>query len=233
MKQQYISIQKTYDDYYPLKNKRQTTNGEYMIIDLRDYTLKPNTRDQFIERCETIIFPEQKRLGATILGTFCDANDPNRIVWLRAMPDMAERKRILTAFYSHGEIWKANRRAVNSWIVDSSNVLLVKPISDLVTTTTKTTDHSIVVMYTCLRQEPFDLTDEIDHVAGAINDVGGRLLVKLERDPSENNYPLHPIRAGEYGFVVLASFDTKRYQPLGISSIDERKLLPTQQSWLR
>ena len=54
-----------------------------MIIDLRDYTLKPNTRELFVERCETIIFPEQKRLGATILGTFRDANNPNGVVWLK------------------------------------------------------------------------------------------------------------------------------------------------------
>lgn len=45
-----------------------------MIIDLRNYTLTPNTRDKFIERCETLLFPEQKRLGATILSTFRDAN---------------------------------------------------------------------------------------------------------------------------------------------------------------
>ena len=105
-----------------------------MIIDLRDYTLKANARDQFIERCETLIFPEQKRLGATILGTFRDADNPNGIVWLRAVPGLAERKRILTEFYSKGEVWKANRREVNSWIVDSDNVLLVKPVSELITT---------------------------------------------------------------------------------------------------
>ena len=209
-----------------------------MIIDLRDYTLKANTRDQFIVRCEALLFPEQKRLGATILGTFRDANNPNGVVWLRAMPDMAERKRILTAFYSKGEVWKANRREVNSWIVDSNHVLLVKPIeskpvSDLMVPTTKTIDHSFVVMYTCLRQEPFNVAEELDDVSGAIIDVGGRLLVKLETDPSKNNYPLHPIRTGEFGFVLFASFDPKLYQPLGFSSVEERKLFPTQQSWLR
>jgi len=204
-----------------------------MIIDLRNYTLKPNTRDQFIERCETLIFPEQKRLGATILGTFCEADNPNKIIWLRAMPDMAERKRILTAFYSKGEVWKANRREVNSWIVNSDNVLLVKPVSDLMTSTTNTGDHSIVVMFTCLRKAPFDIAQELDDVSGAISDIGGRLLVKLETDPSKNNYPLHPIRTGEFGFVVFATFDPKLYQSIGISSVEECKLLPTQQSWLR
>ena len=201
-----------------------------MIIDLRNYTLTPNTRDKFIDRCETLIFPEQKRLGATILGTFRDATNPNGIVWLRAMPDMAERKRILTAFYKNGEVWKANRREVNSWIVDCNNVLLVKPISDMMTTTT---DISIVAMYTCLRQEPFNVADELDDVSGAISDVGGHLLVKFETDPSENNYPLHPIRTGEFGFVLFATFDPKLYQHLGISAVEERKLFPTQQSWLR
>ena len=201
-----------------------------MIIDLRNYTLKPNTRDKFIERCESLIFPEQKRLGATILGTFRDANNPNGIVWLRAMPDMAERKRILTTFYSKGEVWKANRKEVNSWIVDSDNVLLVKPVSDLMRSSK---DNSFVVMYTCLRQEPFNMAQELDDVSGAISNIGGHLLVKLETDPSKNNYPLHPIRTGEYGFVMFVSFDSNLYQPLGLSSIEECKLLPTEQSWLR
>lgn len=204
-----------------------------MIIDLRDYTLKPNTRDKFVERCETLIFPEQKRLGATILGTFCDANDPNRIVWLRAMPNMAERKRILTAFYSHGEVWKANRRDVNSWIVDSSNVLLVKPVADFVTPASKMTDHSIMVMYTRLAKRSFNFADELDKASEAIKEIGGRVLAKLVTDPSENNYPLHPIRTGEYGFVMFAHFESKLYQSLGISSVEERTLLPTLHSWLR
>jgi hypothetical protein len=201
-----------------------------MIIDLRHYILTPNTRDKFIERCETLLFPEQKRLGATIIGTFRDTHNPNGFVWLRAMPDMKERQRILTAFYTDGEVWKANRIEVNSWIVDSDNVLLVKPVSDLMT---PTTDISIVVMYTCLRQEPFTVVEELDDVSRAISGVGGRLLAKLVTDPSENNYPRHPIRTGEFGFVLFATFDPKLYQPLGLSSVKERKLFPTQQSWLR
>ena len=201
-----------------------------MIIDIRDYTLTPNTRDIFIERCETILFPEQKRFGANILGIFRDANNPNGIVWVRAMPGMAERKRFMTSFYKNGEVWKANRREVNSWIANSDHVLLVKPVSELITTTI---DNSIVAMYSCLRQEPFNIAEELEDVSGAIRNVGGRLLVKLETDPSENNYPLHPIRTGEFGFVLFATFDPKLYQPLGFSSVEERKLSPTQQSWLR
>ena len=201
-----------------------------MIVDVRDYTLKPNTRDQFVECCQTVIFPEQERLGATILGMFRDADQPNRVVWLRAMPDMAERKRILTAFYSNGEVWRANHRTVNSWLVDSHNVLLVRPVAELATSTTR---DSVVAMYSRLSHEPLRAAEEPDEVAPAITALGGRLLGKLATDPSENNYPRHPIRTGEFGHVWLASFDPGRYQPLGASGIDERKLLPAEQSWLR
>ena len=221
-----------------MKIKRQKEDIEHMIIDIRDYTLTANTRDIFIKRCETILFPEQERFGANILGILRDANNPNGIVWVRAMPDMAERKRFMTAFYKNGAVWKANRREVNSWIADSDNVLLVKPIelkpvSDLMAQTTQSNDDSIVAMYSCLRQEPFNIAEELNNVSRAINDVGGRLLVKLETDPSKNNYPLHPIRTGEFGFVLFATFDPNLYQPLGFSSVEERKFFPTQQSWLR
>ena len=57
-----------------------------MIIDLRDYTTNPGMRDALIERCESLFFPEQERLGATIVGLFRDAADENRYVWLRAAP---------------------------------------------------------------------------------------------------------------------------------------------------
>lgn len=202
-----------------------------MIIDLRDYTLKPNTRDRFVERCEAVIFPEQERLGATILGMFCDADDQDRIVWLRAMPNMAERQRILTAFYAEGEVWRANHHEVNSWLVDSHNVLLVRPVSDVMPSAT---DDSIVAMYNRLSQEPpTAAAEERDDIAHTISKSGGRLVVKLATDPSENNYPRHPIRTGEFGFVWFATFEPELYQPFGLASVEERKLLPTQQSRMR
>lgn len=201
-----------------------------MIIDLRDYALTPNTRDKFIERCETLLFPEQKRLGATFLGTFRDADNPNGFVWLRAAANLQERQRILTAFYTDGEIWKANCKEVNSWIVDSDNVLLVKPVSDLMP---PSMGSSVVAMYTYLKREPFNMTDKLDEVATAIEVAGGRLLVKLVTDPCENNYPRHPIRTGEFGFVCFATFNPNLYRSLGLSLVKERKLFPTQQSWLR
>lgn len=202
-----------------------------MIIDLRDYTTTPGVRDQLIERCEMLLFDEQTRLGATFLGTFRDADDPDRFVWLRGMPDMVTRQRILTAFYSDGEMWQANRDEVNSWIVDSDNVLLVRPVSDWAS---PATGRSVVGMYTYVRPEP--LADAVQlqrDVAAAIAAAGGRLLVTLATDSSENNYPRHPIRTGEFGLVWFATFEPDYYRSLRFPAVETRRLLPTVRSWLR
>ena len=100
-----------------------------MIIDLRDYTTAPQKRELLIERCEREFFPEQTRLGARFVGVFRDADNSDRFVWLRGMPDLATRQRVLTAFYADGEMWKAARDEVNSWIADSDNVLLLRAAS--------------------------------------------------------------------------------------------------------
>jgi len=202
-----------------------------MIIDLRDYTTAPGMRDRLIERCETLLFAEQERLGATLLGTFRDADDPNRFVWLRGAPDLAARQRILTAFYTDGEMWKANRDEVNPWIVNSDNVLLVRAISDWAP---RSSGPSVVGLYTRLGREPLAAADELRReVETAIAAAGGRLLVTLATDPSENNYPRHPIRTGESGLIWFAGFDPDRIRSLGLSLVEERRLLPTERSRLR
>ncbi len=89
-----------------------------MIVDLRDYRTAPGARDRLIERCEAVFFPEQERLGATFLGQFRDAGDPDRFVWLRGMPDLPTRRQVLTAFYVEGPLWQAQRQEVNAWIAE-------------------------------------------------------------------------------------------------------------------
>ena len=202
-----------------------------MIIDLRDYTTNPGMRDALIERCESLFFPEQERLGATIVGLFRDADDENRYVWLRAAPDLAARQRILTAFYSDGEMWQAHRDEVNTWIADSDNVLLVRPVSE---TAEPATGVSIVAMYSLIGHEPLDdAAARGREVENAIAVVGGRLLVTLATDSSENNYPRHAIRVGDHGLVWFATFAPEHDCAIGVASLATRRLRPAATSRLR
>ncbi len=61
-----------------------------------------------------------------VIGQFHDSEDPDRFVWLRGFSDMPSRGQALEAFYG-GPVWKAHRDAANATIVDSDNVLLLRP----------------------------------------------------------------------------------------------------------
>lgn len=207
-----------------------------MIVDLRDYTMVPGGRAKLIERFERIFMDEQERLGATILGLFLDADDDCKAIWLRAMPDLDTRKRVLTEFYSDGEMWKANRAEVNTWFVDTDNVLLVHPIGELAA---PAHGDTTVGLYTHLGREPLSADAKATlsrDMATAITDAGARLLATFELDDAANNYPNHAIREGEHGLVWFASFGAHPYKALAIDAsrqVSQRRLIPAARSRMR
>jgi hypothetical protein len=202
-----------------------------MIVDLRDYTLLPDKRAGLVERFETLFMTEQERLGARMLGSFLDADDPNRFVWLRACPDLETRKRVLTAFYAEGAMWKEQRTEVNSWFVDTDDVLLLQPLGELAP---PATGDSTVGMYTHVGPTPLPATtvEDLRRMIGArVTAAGGTLLATFETAGVENNYPNHPIRTGEHGLVWFASYAT--YKRLDVPSVQQRRLIPTSRSRMR
>jgi len=206
-----------------------------MIVDLRDYTLVPGARVKLVERFEGLFLDEQERLGARILGAFCDADDPDRFVWLRGCADLPARRRILTAFYAEGEMWKQHRDEVNSWFIDTDNVLLLRASAEWAA---PASGESRVGMYSHLCDRPLS-GDEIAglgrDVADAIAAAGGRSLVTFATDPAENNYPAHPIRTGEHGLVWFASFAAGAPARLDLPAtiVAQRRLVPTARSRMR
>jgi hypothetical protein len=202
-----------------------------MIVDVRDYTLLPGTRDKLVERVETLFMDEQERLGATFLGSFCDADLPERYVWLRAFPDLDTRKQVLIEFYERGAMWKQNRDEVNAWFVDTDDVLLVRPIGELAA---PASGASVVAMLQRLEHRP--LTDgeaaaARRDVPAAIRAAGGRVLAMFATDPVENNYPRHPIRSGEHGLIWFATF--AELPSIALPAVLVRRLLPIPRSRLR
>jgi hypothetical protein len=203
-----------------------------MIVDVRDYRMVPGKLDLLLERFEGLFMDEQERLGAQILGIFRDAEDPDRFVWLRGMPDMPTRQRVLTDFYVNGEMWREHREAVNTWLVDSDDVLLVRPLTPW---GTAATGASAVGMYSAVAKEPLTAarTAELERqVPARVEAAGGRMLVTLATTPLENNFPRHPIRTGEYGLLWFATFPAPRRLELD-GSIAQRVLTPTARSRMR
>jgi hypothetical protein len=96
------------------------------IVELRQYTLHRGRREVLIELFDREFIESQEALGMDVIGQFRDLNNPNRFVWLRGFRDMPSRARGLEDFYG-GPVWKAHREAANATMIDSDNVLLLRP----------------------------------------------------------------------------------------------------------
>ena len=96
------------------------------IVELRQYTLLPGMRDVLIDLFEAKLVESQETTGMKIIGTFRDLGDETKFVWLRGFGSMDSRGRSLGDFYG-GSVWKSNRDAANRTMVDSDDVLLLRP----------------------------------------------------------------------------------------------------------
>jgi hypothetical protein len=96
------------------------------VLELRQYALKPGRRDDLIELFDRQFVESQEAAGMTVVGQFRDRRRSDRFVWVRGFPDMKSRHAALEGFYG-GTVWAAHRAAANDTMIDSDDVLLLKP----------------------------------------------------------------------------------------------------------
>jgi hypothetical protein len=163
------------------------------VVELRQYTLQPGRRDELIELFEREFVEPQEAAGMELLGTFRDARDPDRFVWLRAFPDMESRKQSLANFYE-GPVWQQHRNAANATMLDSDNVLLLRP-------------RGSSSVDTKLRPPLLALTylNGVEPDVEAIERKGGGIVASFETETSANTYPRLPVREDVRAIVLLVS----------------------------
>ena len=98
------------------------------LVELRQYLLHPGRRDELIRLFDAEFVETQEAVGITVIGQFRDLDRPDHFVWIRAFPDPLSRTAALTAFYD-GPVWAAHRDAANVTMIDSDDVLLLRPHS--------------------------------------------------------------------------------------------------------
>jgi hypothetical protein len=111
------------------------------VVELRQYTLKPGQRDTLIDLFERHFIEGQESVGMTLIGQFRDRRRPDHFVWLRGFPDMERRHQALEAFYG-GPIWGRHREQANDTMLDSDDVLLLRPARPETTFRISTSDRS-------------------------------------------------------------------------------------------
>jgi hypothetical protein len=188
------------------------------ILELRQYTLHPGRRDVLIDLFEREFVESQEAVGMTLVGQFRDLDDPDRFVWLRGFPDMPRRAEALSSFYG-GPVWKAHRDQAVATMIDSDDVLLLRPVDarsgfpdpDAARPPIGETavPPSILVATTYFRDRPFDreFADFFDRSVHPVMAAGGAPpLARLQTEHAENTFPALPVRTGENVFVWFARF---------------------------
>jgi len=162
------------------------------VIELRQYTLHPGQRETLIALFEREFIETQEAVGLQVLGIFRDLDAEDRFVWWRGFADMPARAAGLAAFYG-GPAWQAHRNAANATMVDSDDVLLLRPLTAWPTTgTTRSNWHAVV----CPLATPPD--------AALVDALRASGDCWLETEPAENNFPRLPVRGGETVVVGLS-----------------------------
>ncbi len=196
---------------------KQTSQDTSTVVELRQYTLHPGQRDVLVDLFDREFIETQEAVGMRVLGQFRDKHDPNRFVWLRGFADMPSRAGGLQSFYG-GPVWKMHRNAANATMVDSDNVLLLRPVDAQsgvpvrterppVGTLHRASSHVMATIY--LLEAPVDqrfLQFFERRVRPIMVETGAEPIARYQTEYAANNFPALPVREGEHAFVWLASF---------------------------
>ncbi|MEU5395846.1 NIPSNAP family protein [Streptomyces tibetensis] len=189
------------------------------VVELRQYTLHSGQRDVLIDLFDREFIESQEAVGATVLGQFRDLDDPDRFVWLRGFENMARRAEALESFY-RGPVWQAHRDEANATMIDSDDVLLLRPASARggfpvpegarpAPGERASSPPSLVLATIWYGHGPFDapfVEFFEQRVRPVLAEAGGEPLACLRSEHAPNTFPALPVRTDDEVFVWCARF---------------------------
>lgn len=206
------------------------------IVELRQYTLHPGRRDDLIELFDREFIETQEAVGIQVIGQFRNLDDSDQFVWLRGFNDMAARAQSLAAFYG-GPTWKAHRDAANATMIDSDNVLLLRPAHPT-SGFSLTHEHrlppgsnSVHDGFVTATIYYFDApvnSNFISYFENTIQPVlmeaGASILAYFVTEDSPNTFPALPVREGENVFVWFGGFQDQDAYERHVAELARSKL---------
>src|ERR1700722_12084061 len=190
----------------------------YPVVELRQYRLRPGQREDLVELFDREFVESQEAEGMAVVGQFRDLDDPDRFVWIRGFASMPARARALAGFYG-GPAWRANRTQANATMLDTDDVLLLRPASAQAGfpvpaaprpgAAGTATGQSRILVTLYFGDRPFDssFAGFFDrHVRPVLTETGAAPIARLQTEYAPNTFPALPVRTGEHVFAWLARF---------------------------
>ncbi len=189
------------------------------IVELRQYTLHSGKRHVLIDLFDREFIEPQEALGMKVIGQFRDVENRNRFVWLRGFQNMVSRASALRDFYG-GPVWKAHREAANATMLDSDNVLLLRPASltsgfalenkkrRRVRSNENRNEMIVATIYYFDAPVSAEFVGFFEQtIKPVVTNAGASILAYFMTENSENTFPALPVREGENVFVWFARFN--------------------------
>jgi len=188
------------------------------VVELRQYTLHPGKRDVLIVLFDREFIEPQEALGIKVIGQFRDLDRPDRFVWLRGFRDMTSRAKALSDFYG-GPVWKTHRQVANATMIDSDNVLLLRPAQPTagfslenmkrppVGSDEGPTSVVVTTIYYFQHPVPPDFINFFEQTLKPVaTGLGARISAYFITENSENTFPPLPVREDENVLVWFSTF---------------------------
>jgi NIPSNAP len=215
------------------------------VVELRQYMLHLGQRETLIDLFDRELVEPQEAVGMAVMGQFRDLDAADRFVWLRGFADMDRRAHSLAAFYG-GPVWQQHRNAANATMVDSDNVLLLRPAwpgagismqgRERASTAVRMAlpgllDTSILPLRESASPALLQFCREV--INPALARGGANVLGWYVTEPSPNNFPQLPVREGEQVLVGLAMFGSlESFEAFSRSGVWAREVQPGLVPWL-
>jgi len=202
------------------------------VVELRQYTLVPGGREVLISLFEQHFIESQEATGMTVIGQFRDLNNPDRFVWLRGFGDMASRAHQLQEFYG-GPVWKKHREAANATMIDSDNVLLLRPVHSEsgfslenvkrppVGARENANGLIVATIFHLARSRDSFIKFHETEIAPVLTKLGALILATFVTENHPNTFPGLPVREGANVFVSFSQFANREAYEQHASSVAE------------
>jgi hypothetical protein len=195
------------------------------VIELRQYTLKPGQRDVLIDLFDRHFVESQESAGMTVIGQFGDRQRPDRFVWMRGFPDMPGRHRALDRFYN-GPVWAAHRRSANDTMLDSDDVLLLRPArpdTAFVLEERRAGDSAagvLTAIYQLSKPADESVVSKFEaQVRARLRSRGVDVRGVFVTETAPNTFTRLPVREGEHVLVWVGTFERARTSPAWLDTI--------------
>ena len=216
----------------PLEHNQHIS--DFQVFEFRRYTIKAGEREHFAQYFESY-FPEAfQQLGAIAAGSFFERRNQFGFTWIRGFHTIEDRAVANAAFY-YGPAWKEHKKTLNNLMVDSDNVLLLRPLSpergipilpavDPVTEANGAQGIVVVQIFAVKANSVEAFAKEAETTFARYRAAGAREAGVLVTLDVTNNFPQLPIRTDGPHLVWLGIFSDNQMLENEFAPVAERSL---------